>query len=157
MELADPELELLRRLRDQLRSTLDDADRSDPVVGRLFPQAVAGDADADAELRGLLRDDLLTSKQAALDELVRLLERGVARRGRVHVDLAPDEAMLVLGVLNDLRLAIGARVGIEQLDRDDPAHDESLLASLAIMDHFAWWQEALLAVLDPSSVGPHLD
>lgn len=152
MELTAVEVELLTNLRDGLYATLEDGPDNDPARARLFPQAVTGDDEADRELRHLLHNDLLAAKLGALDELVRLLERGTTTRGRRRVDLTAEEAMLVLGVLNDLRLAIGARIGIEQIDRRALDADDEVVASLAVMDHFAWWQEQLLAIVDPASV-----
>lgn len=151
---APEEVELLRSLQEGIRVTLEAGDEDDPVIGRLFPRAVSDDDEADAELRRLLRDDLLASKQAGLDALIEVLDRGEARRGRVVVDLVDDEPLLVLGVINDLRLAIGARIGIEDLDREDVPEDDPLAYRLAVMDHLGWWQEQLLTLLDPEDPGP---
>lgn len=157
MQLEAVEVDLLVSLRDGVRETLAAADPDDAVVQRMFPAAVDGDDDADADLRAMLRDDLLQSRLAGLDALVGLLERGTRHRGVLRVDLAEDEPSLVLGVLNDLRLAIGARVGIERLDRDALAPQDPAVQRLAIMDHLAWWQEQLLAIIDPPSVSHYED
>ncbi|MDX1620532.1 MAG: DUF2017 family protein [Nitriliruptorales bacterium] len=151
-ELEPFEVELLRQLRDGLRHNLEHAGGDDPVIARLFPPTVTGDDDADDELRRLIRDDLLQSKLDGLDALMEVLERGTEHRGRIRVQLEPDEAMLMLGVLNDLRLAIGARVGIEDIDRDTLTEDDPRTRSVAIMDHLGWLQEQLLALVDPASV-----
>ncbi|HEX9888563.1 MAG TPA: DUF2017 family protein, partial [Nitriliruptorales bacterium] len=52
----------------------------------------------------------------------------------------------------DLRLALGARVGIAHLDRDELDEDHPAAWSVAVMDHFAWLQEQLILVLDPPAV-----
>lgn len=152
MQLDPVEIDLLRSLRDGLRGTLTAGDGGDPVVRRLFPATVVGDDAADRELRRLLHDDLLQSRLSGLEALGDLLDRGVEHRGHVRVRLDADEAALVLGVLNDLRLAIGARIGVESLDRDDLEDDDPVAYRLAVMDHLAWLQEQLLAILDPASV-----
>lgn len=157
MQLAAGEVALLRSMRDGLRAVLEDGAPDDPVVARLFPAAVSGDAEADEELRRLLRDELLTARLSALDDLHALLEQGRSSRGGLRVDLDAEQAVLVLGVLNDLRLAIGARVGIEQLEREQLPTDEATTQRLAVMDHLGWLQEQLLAVLDPPSVQVHHD
>lgn len=146
------ELDLLRSLRDQLWETLAAPDPDDPVIKRLFPPAVLGDPEAEREMRALLVDDLLASRLAGLDALVELLDRGTIHRGSVRIDLVEDEPLLVLGVLNDVRLAIGARIDIEALDRERLPEDDPVQYRLALMDHLGWWQEQLLAVL--SSGGP---
>lgn len=157
MQLHPAEVDLLVELRDGLRSALERDDPDDPVVRRLFPRAVVGDEDADADLRSLLHDSLLEERLAGLEEVTALLERGSTHHGLLRVDLAEDEPLVVLGVLNDLRLAIGAQVGIEDLDRTAVSDDDPVAYRLAIMDHLAWLQEQLLAVLDPPSVSVHDD
>lgn len=141
------EVELLRTLEQGVAATLEHGDDADPVIERLFPTAVAGDEEADTELRRLLRDELLESRQAGLRALSEILDRARPHRGRLRVDLVDDEPLLVLGVLNDLRLAIGARIGIEHLDREDIPDDDALRYRLAVMDHLGWWQEQLLVLL----------
>lgn len=156
MELEPFEVELLQTLRDGLRASLESGDEDDPVLARLFPPAVPDDEDTDREVRRLFHGELLRGRLAALDELAALLERGrTTARGRLRVDLVEEEPALVLGVLNDLRLAIGVRVGVDRIERDEIDADHPAAAPLAVMDHFAWLQEQLLAVLDPPSVaGP---
>lgn len=146
------EVELLRDLRDQLRATLTSGDEDHAILQRLFPSAVLGDQDADAELRSMLRIELLASRLEGLDELVAILDRGTPHLGGIRVELAEDEPLLLLGVLNDLRLAIGAQIDIESLDRDRAREDDSLGYALAVMDHLAWMQEQLLEIVDPVSV-----
>jgi hypothetical protein len=153
---GEGELELLRSLRDQLREALAAPDPDDPVIKRLFPPAVLGDPEAEREMRALLVDDLLASRLAGLDALVGLLDRGTPHRGSVRIDLVEDEPMLVLGVLNDVRLAIGARIDIEALDREAVTDDDPVSYRLALMDHLGWWQEQLLAIMGATSVHEHL-
>lgn len=147
-----PELELLRAARDQLRASLEHPDPDDPVIARLFPSTVLGDEQADRELRGLVHDDLRGVRLAGLEELVAILDRARSSRGRFRVELVDDEPALLLGVLNDLRLAIGARLGIEELDHEQVDPDGPVGYRLAVMEHLAWWQEQLLAILDPEAV-----
>jgi hypothetical protein len=156
MQLQPVEVELLRTSREALHRALHDGDPDDPIIRRLFSPTVTGDEDADEELRGMIHSGLLEARLQGLDALVELLDRGTHHRGDVlRVELAEDEAVLVLGVLNDLRLAIGARLGIEELDREALPADEGTTYRLAVMDHLAWLQEQLLAELDPPSVRVH--
>jgi hypothetical protein len=157
MQLEPIEAELLRTTRDGVRAALAGGDATDPIVARLFPRALDGDPEADEELRRLLHDDLLASRLAGLDALVEVLDRATTHRGHLRVDLVDDEPLLVLGVLNDLRLAIGARIGIEDLDRDAIDDEDPVSYRLAVMDHLAGMQEQLLAILDPPSVSVHRD
>jgi hypothetical protein len=156
MQLQPVEVDLLRSTREALHRALYAGDPDDPIIRRLFPATVSGDEEADEELRSMIHSGLLEARLEGLDALVALLDRGTHHRGNVlRVDLVEDEPVLVLGVLNDLRLAIGARLGIEELDRETLAKDEETTYRLAVMDHLAWLQEQLLAVLDPPSVRVH--
>lgn len=155
MQLGDVEVELLHGLQRGLRAALEGSDPHDPVVRRLFPPTVRGDQEADHELRGLIHDDLLRSRLDGLHTLLELLERGTRRGRGIRVELVEEEPLLVLGVLNDLRLAIGAQVGIESLERDRLDPDDPVTYRVAVMDHLGWLQEQLLHVLDPSSTRIH--
>lgn len=149
MQLEDFEIELLETLRTALKAALEAGDPRDPVVRRLFPATVTGDDEADADLRGMIHEDLLRDRLTGLDALLDILERATGR-GRAHrVDLVEEEPMLVLGVLNDLRLAIGAQVDIEHLEREQVDPRGPTAYRLAVMDHLAWLQEQLLRVVDP--------
>jgi hypothetical protein len=158
-ELEPFEVDLLARLRAGLVRTLSDPDPQDPGIARLFPSAVHGDDEADAELRGLIRDDLERGKRAGLDALGEILDRAVpSRRGdRVRVDLEGEEPNLVLGVLNDVRLTLAARIRVEEIDRETLGEHAPEAQVLAVVDHLAWYQEQLLAIVDPVSVSFHDD
>jgi hypothetical protein len=52
-----------------------------------------------------------------------------------------------------VRLTLGARIGIEHLDRDEIGADHPAAPTLAVMNHLAWIQEEILRVVDPPSVG----
>jgi hypothetical protein len=149
MQLEDFEVDLLETLRTALKSALETGDPQDPVVRRLFPATVTGDDEADVDLRGMIHEDLLRDRLVGLEALLDILERAKGRGRAVRVELVDEEPLLVLGVLNDLRLAIGAQVGIEQLDREQVDPKGPTAYRLAVMDHLAWLQEQLLRVLDP--------
>lgn len=149
--LLDPaEVELLAKLHDGLATSLDSDDVSDPVVRRLFPDPIQNDPQANGELYELLHDDLLASRREALSQLMSIVGRGNHHRGKIRVELVDDEPHIVLSVLNDIRLAIGARIGIGGPDFD--ATDEQIEYRLAIMNHLGWLQEQLLAIVDPAAV-----
>ena len=157
MQLRDEEVGLLRRLRDELAAVLQEGDRDDAVTRRLFPPAVTGDDEADDELRRLMHDDLLQSRLTGLDEVLGYLDRAERVRRRQVVHLVEGEPALVLGVLNDMRLALGARLGFDVLEqREAMTSDDPRVPTLAVMDYLAMWQEQLLAVLDPVSTA-HYD
>lgn len=158
MRLASAEFELLQQLHSGLEATLAQPDHDDPVIDRLFPIAVSGDdaATDGGAVRRMLRDELLESRREGLRALAAILERMEEHRGGLRTDLVDDEPQVVLGVLNDLRLAIGARIGMEYVDRA-AALDEPTRTRLAIADHLGWLQEQLIGIIDPAAVEFRLD
>jgi len=126
LRLSPDEVAVLRGLPDQLRSVLAQSE-ADPVLDRLFPPGYLEpeDTERDSEYRRLVHDDLLNEKLANLDVVTSTLARGSVSVRRWSVDLSEEEAMAWLGVLNDLRLALGVRLGITEdfdgdVDESDP-------------------------------------
>ena len=102
----------------------------DPVLARLFPDAYADDPEAAGEFRRYTEIGLRDQKyQRAVLARATLAE---ASRGR---DLSEAETMAWLGALNDLRLALGTRLGVTEddpeqfanLTEDDPAWTSHLV------------------------------
>jgi hypothetical protein len=126
VRLGQDEVTVLRGLPEQLRAVLTEA-ADDPVNRRLFPPAYLepDDAERDAEYRRLMHDDLVQAKLANLEVVNGTLARGTPTMRRWTVDLTVEEATAWLGVLNDLRLALGVRLEITedfdgQVDDADP-------------------------------------
>lgn len=149
MEVEPFELELLNTVLATLRERLENPQLGDAVLDRLFPACAPDDDVVDAEVRSLIYDDLLDQRFESLELLRAILDRATPHRGRLRVDLVDDEPGVVLAVVNDLRLMLGARIGIDRLDRDEIDEGHPAAWSVAVMDHFAWLQEQLIRVLDP--------
>ncbi|MGW7254891.1 DUF2017 domain-containing protein [Streptomyces sp. NPDC054834] len=104
---------------------------ADPVLRRLFPdaycdpeQAPASPGDAEeqrahsAEFRRFTENDLRAGKRESALSVIRSLDAlGAAGEDEAVLSLSPEESRQWLGALNDLRLAIGAR--LEIADEDD--------------------------------------
>ena len=122
---------------------------ADPVLQRLFPQAYLEpeDVERDAEYHRLMREDLLEAKLANLDVVTSTLDRGTVSLRRWTVDLSEDEAAAWLGALNDLRLALGVRLGItEDFDGDvDPSDPHA--PALNVLSYLGWLEENLVEAL----------
>lgn len=153
LELEDFEVHLLRSLPAALRSVLEEGAADDPVIGRLFPAVAPDDEDTDAEVRRLIYDDLLQERLEALERFAAVLDGARQRRGHTVVDLDREDVGTALKVLNDVRLTLGMRIGITALDREEIDEEHPAHPTLVVMDHLAWIQEELLAVVDPPSVG----
>jgi hypothetical protein len=143
LSLSAEERGLLRELPVQLASLLANAP-DDPSLRRLFPPAYADDPSADAEYQRLMHAELAAKHRDALALLAETAGRD---------ELGADELHAWLAALNDLRLALGTRLGVteelyeEELDADDPA-----AAELRVYLYLTWLQEQVVeAAADDAS------
>jgi uncharacterized protein DUF2017 len=148
VRLGHDEVELLRGLPEQLRTVLAEGDQ-EPVNQRLFPPAYldAADVERDAEYHRLMRDDLVKAKLANLDLLTDTLARGEASVRRWTVELTEEEATAWLGVLNDLRLALGVRLDITEDFDGDVDDTDPRAPALRLLSYLGWLEEQLLDAL----------
>jgi hypothetical protein len=148
VRLAQDELAVLRGLPDQLRTVLGE-DEDEPVNRRLFPPAYldVADIERDAEYRRLMHDDLVEEKLANLDLVTASLERGSASVRRWTVELTDEEAAAWLGVLNDLRLALGVRLDITEDFDGDVDDTDPRAPALRLLSYLGWLEEQLLDAL----------
>lgn len=117
----------------------------DPALARLFPDAYADDDEAAAEFRRFtersLRDGKVANARTVLDTLARSGDK---------VTLSDAEAQSWLGTLNDLRLALGSRLGIEEDNHHvfaalPDAHPAA--AAYHLYDWLSYLQETLVRAL----------
>jgi hypothetical protein len=117
----------------------------DPALARLFPDAYADDEEAAGEFRRFTERSLREAKLAN----ARIVRTCLARPGE-KLTLSEDEAGAWLGTLNDLRLTLGSRLGIDEdsheffasLPEDDPA-----FAVFHVYDWLTFLQETLVQSL----------
>jgi hypothetical protein len=148
VRLALDEVAVLRGLPDQLRAVLGEGE-DEPVNRRLFPPAYLDvtDVERDAEYQRLMHDDLVKEKLANLDLVTGSLERGSTSVRRFTVELTDEEATAWLGVLNDLRLALGVRLDITE-DYDGEVDDTDPNApAFRLLSYLGWLEEQLLDAL----------
>jgi hypothetical protein len=110
---------------------------ADPALARLLPDGYRDDPEAAAEFRRFtereLREGKLANARLLLDTLDQVLDRPTAPAGGgpdtpATLVLDDRQAHAWLYALNDLRLALGARLGVEEdyerqvdvLDEEDP-------------------------------------
>src|SRR5215470_12985730 len=132
--LAGAEASLLRSLVGQVMALVEPEDREpglgdddelpeDPVLARLLPDGYRDDPDAAGEFRKYTEPGLRSAKYAAAQEMLDTLPDEGGR-----IQLTQDQALSWLKALNDVRLALGVRLGVteefeEQWSRlkpDDP-------------------------------------
>jgi hypothetical protein len=110
---------------------------TDPAADRLMVPVYLNDPEANEEWWRLMGQDL---------DAARLADRAVFSKmvtGETPVVLDLEEADAVLRVLNEVRLALGARLGIEvAADHDDIGEE-----SRQVMDYLGWIQEELTTEL----------
>ncbi|MDQ2836804.1 MAG: DUF2017 domain-containing protein [Actinomycetota bacterium] len=119
MDLADAETSLLAGLLDDFSGLLGRPDVADPVFQRLYPAGYTDDEAASAEYRELVEHDLSAERIARITACQAELPTGSGR-----ILLNADAADRWLRVLNDLRLALGTRLEVneeDELDDADPA------------------------------------
>ena len=124
---------------DRIRATLPAAERAfltdvlgmlgsigdepdDPGAARINPPAYLGDDEAAAEWRRLMGSQLEDSRSRDREALARIIELGEAA-------LEPSEALSVLRVVNEARLVLAARLGVEV---PDDYEDLDLGSSIAL-------------------------
>jgi hypothetical protein len=118
VDLQATEAALLSVLFDDLGTLLDvgnTADTADPVLQRLFPDGYTDDDAASAEYRELVAADLASERSGRLQAC-----RAEVPEGGGRMDLDAEAADRWLRVINDLRLALGVRLGVtEEAELDE--------------------------------------
>lgn len=109
--LDEVEIGLLRTLFDDLADALSAMAGDDPVRRRLFPAGYRDDDVAASEFRELTEAGLLDQRNHRIDQARADLP---AAAGEVTLDV--EGSLRWLAVLNDLRLAIGTRIGVDAGD-----------------------------------------
>ena len=147
-EAADPDADPLASL---VGIDPDAVRPDDPALVRLLPDAYADDDEASADFRRFTERSLREGKAANARTAVATLARSGDK-----VVLTDDEATAWLLSLNDLRLALGVRLGIgdDPSDLDDPsdmseglADDDPRSALAAVYDWLTWLQDSLVSAL----------
>lgn len=125
LRLDPVEARLLTTLFDDLIALVaSEADAEDPVQQRLFPAGYSDDVDADEEFRSLTESALRTERSDRAKQCV----ADLAADGR-DLELSSDGGQRWIQVLNDVRLALGTRLGVTEedgpeIDPDDPKAPE---------------------------------
>jgi hypothetical protein len=113
LSFSAAEAEMLSTLAGQVAELLDGADdqTGDPALERLLPDGYRDSPDDADEFRRFTQSELVDEKVASAESIVAsLTERTTA--GAVQVLLTQPEAVTWLRSLNDIRLALAARLGI---------------------------------------------
>ncbi len=121
----------------------------DPVLARLLPDAYTDDPAAAGDFRRYTDGDLRRRKRANALAVRRSLPQGGGR-----LDLDRDQVDQWLECLNDLRLALGTALGVDDLtDPEDLEEDHPAYPTVQVYGWLGWLQESLLSCVDPRPLG----
>jgi hypothetical protein len=116
---------------------------TDPVLGRLYPDAYPDDPEASLEFRRFTERSLRDASTQRAERIVELIsgESPVST-----VELTGDLWNDMVGFLNDLRLALGTRLEItESLELHEIADTDPKAALFDLYGWLTWMQEMLIA------------
>ena len=117
-------------------------DGDDPAVERLSVSAYPEDETAQAEYRRLTEPDLDRQRRMDRDSVASVIK--AAQNGPVSLTLPEAEALLM--VLNEARLALGARLGIVT-DGWDPDEETAADPALLLLQYLTGYQDELIRAL----------
>ena len=139
VRIPTEERDVLRTLPEQVRALLDEGDRDDPAMKRLYPSAYLDDEGAAAEFDSAVRDDLTRQRLEAVEGFERTLDAKT---------LTADELGVWLAVLNDARLILGVRLAVtEETVPSDFRDDDTAMASYALYAFLSYLVEEIVEAL----------
>jgi hypothetical protein len=104
--LVDVEVALLNTMLDELDELVDAVDAQDPITQRLFPAGYLEDVDA-ADFRDLTQRSLQQERRDRYGEC-----RAELALSRETAAITTESAARWVIVINDMRLALGTRLGV---------------------------------------------
>lgn len=117
----------------------------DPVLQRLLPDAYKSDDHAASEFRRFTERGLRDGKAADAQRVLTALEEAPAVTD--GITLEPDDQLAWLRALNDLRLALGTRLGVDENEDerfDELPEDDPRRLTYDLYDWLGYLQSALL-------------
>ncbi len=140
LRITAAERDVLRSLPAQLRDLLAERDvAANPDLRRLFPTAYPDDPEKAAEYDGMVRDDLMAERLAAIEVMERTIDSD---------KLSEEELLAWLSAINDLRLVLGTRLDVpEDLSELDVRPGDPRAESLALYAYLSILEEDAVAAL----------
>jgi|SRR5580704_1300743 hypothetical protein len=117
----------------------------DPVLARLLPDAYSDDPEAAGEFRKYTEPALRSAKYEVAKQVLDTLPEAGGR-----IQLSKDEALAWLKALNDVRLALGVRLGVTEEFEEDWAKLKPDDPQWTAYEVYAWLgavQESLVQAL----------
>ena len=117
LRIAPQERALVIRLLGELSELLSSTDEQ-PATARLFPVVHPDDAEREAEYQRLMRDELITSRLAAIAAVTKVLE-GSAKK----VTLSEEQLTSFMQAVNGVRLVLGTILNVSEDDEVEEIED----------------------------------
>jgi hypothetical protein len=121
--LHEQEVEIIGGLLRDLRVIVGMPPGENAVSSRLYPSAYLDPTEeaAERQWQGLVHDDLVATRVAAFDEILKALTEGATSETEdlVQVSLDEEAEAQLLGVLNDARLALGTIADVSEDFEDE--------------------------------------
>ncbi len=143
INLDDEERNLLVRLMGELEALLTGPDDNE-LIRRLFPVAYPDDDEKEAEYQRLMREELVTSRLAAIASVTRTIDPASA-----PVLLDEGETIAFMQSINAVRLVLGSMLGITDDDSADDA-DAADSPEHHLYDFLSWLLEWTVRSLSPN-------
>lgn len=140
------EIHLVRRLLGEVRELLSVTEPDDPKMHRLFPPAydLEVDAEADADFRRLMRDELVASRLESLSTLDEFLTRETDDSGSARY-MTEEQLHAMSKSLNSVRLILGTLMGIS--DDDHGGAPGVNREPMALYHYLSWLLECAVDAL----------
>jgi hypothetical protein len=124
LRLPDEVRQALGQLLGELRELLSTEQPGDERLRRLFPPAYSDDLEANAEYQRFMREELVTSRLSAIDQVAETL---------AAKELTEAQLMAWMTSVNSVRLVVGTLLDVQEdddlsrLDPEDPSFGGYLL------------------------------
>lgn len=121
---------------------------TDEVVARLLPDAYSDDEEASADFRRFTERGLRETKVTHARQVLEALGTGSTK-----ITMSPEQAESWLLALNDLRLALGTRLGVSDDNHDEliaQAEENPEVAAIHVYDWLTFLSETLVRCLLPT-------
>jgi hypothetical protein len=140
LHLGKDERALLARLLGELRELVNDPEESS-VMRRLFPAVYPDDAEREAEYQRLMRDDLVSSRLAAVD----VVESVLGGSGR-RVTLDDAQMQAFVQSVNAVRLVLGTLLDVTE-DEDDSQPELASSPEYQLYAYLSWLLDSAIQAM----------
>jgi hypothetical protein len=130
LRIAPQERELVMRLLGELGELLN-ASAEQPATARLFPVVHPDDPEREAEYQRLMRDELVSSRLAAIASVTKVLE-GSAKK----VTLSEEQLTSFMQAVNGVRLVLGTILDVSE--DDDVVEIEDHVPEYQLYAYLSW-------------------